>query len=125
MWKKVNRFLIQTTDKSRVMFKTTISYEILEQLKDLADEQDTYINYLLETGIQTVLDNDFIQYDKTLPPKDRVHYRKTYDKELLKKLKHFATNHKLFINDVIEYSVNYINPDNARKKDYRRRIEHI
>ena len=52
MWKKVNRFLIQTTDKSKVMFKTTISYEILEQLKDLADEQDTYINYLLETGIQ-------------------------------------------------------------------------
>ena len=66
-----------------------------------------------------------IEYDKALRPKDRIHYRTTYDKELLKKLKIFAVDHKLFINDVIEYSVNYINPDNARKKNYRSRIEHI
>lgn len=123
MWKKVYRFFIQTTDKSRVMFKTTISYEILKQLKDLADEQDTYINYLLENGIKKVIEDDYIQYNKTLRLKDRVQYKTTYDKQLLKKLKQFAADHKLFINDVIEYIVNYINPTKARKREYRSRIE--
>ena len=125
MWKIINGKLIHTTDETRQEFKTSISRKTLELLDNLADEHNTYINYLLETGIQTVLDNDFIQYDKTLRPKDRVQYKTTYDKQLLKKLKQFAADHKLFINDVIEYSVNYINPDNARKKNYRSRIEHI
>ena len=125
MWKIINGKLIHTTDETRQEFKTSISRKTLELLDNLADEHNTYINYLLETGIQTVLDNDFIQYDKTLRPKDRVQYKTTYDKQLHKKLKQFAADHKLFINDVIEYSVNYINPDNARKKNYRSRIEHI
>lgn len=123
MWKIINGKLIHTTDETRQEFKTSISRKTLELLDNLADEHNTYINYLLETGIQTVLDNDFIQYDKTLRPKDRVQYKTTYDKQLLKKLKQFAADHKLFINDVIEYSVNYINPAKARKKEYRSRIE--
>ena len=123
MWKIINGKLIHTTDETRQEFKTSISRKTLELLDNLADEHNTYINYLLETGIQTVLDNDFIQYDKTLRPKDRVQYKTTYDKQLLKKLKQFAADHKLFINDVIEYSVNYINPAKARKRKYRSRIE--
>ena len=125
MWKNINGKLIHTTDETRQEFKTSISRKTLDLLDNLANEHNTYINYLLETGIQTVLDNDFIQYDRVLRPKDRVHYRTTYDKELLKKLKQFAADHKLFINDVIEYSVNYINPEQARKKEDRSRIEHI
>lgn len=125
MWKNINGRLIHSTDETREKFRTSISKELLIELEHLAEEHDTYINYLLETGIQKVLKADFIQYDKSLRPKDRVHYRTTYDKELLKKLKQFAADHKLFINDVIEYSVNYINPEQARKKEYRSRIEHI
>lgn len=123
MWKNINGNLFPTSDESREKFRTTISSEILNYLSHLADEHDTYVNYLLETGIQTVLDEDYIIYDKALRPKDRVQYKTTYDKQLLKKLKKFAADHKLFINDVIEYSVKYINPIKARKKEYRSRIE--
>ena len=47
MWKLVNGKMIQTTDETRVKFRTNISKEILEQLEELSDEYDTYSNYLL------------------------------------------------------------------------------
>ena len=55
MWKKIDGRLIQATDTSRVKFRTNISKKILDQLADMADEHDTYINYLLETGLENVL----------------------------------------------------------------------
>ena len=125
MWKNINGHLIPATDETRVKFRTTISMEILNYLEQLAEEHDTYINYLLETGIQAVIDEDYIKYDKALRPKDRVQYKTTYDKELLKTLKQFAADHKLFINDVIEYSVNFIKPSEARKREHRSRIEKL
>lgn len=125
MWKNVNGHLIPVTDDSRVKFRTTISKKILEQLEDLAEQHDTHINYLLETGILKVIQSDFIQYDKSSRPKDRVQYKTTYDKELLKHLKQFAADRKLFTNDVIEYAVNFIDPDKAHKRDYRSRIEKL
>ena len=48
MWKVVNGKLIQTTDESRVKFRTNISKAILEQLQEIALEHDTHVNYLLE-----------------------------------------------------------------------------
>lgn len=123
MWKNINGRLIPVTDDSREKFRTSISAEILTHLEDLAQEHDTHINYLLETGIRKVLEDDFIRYDKAFRPKDRVQYQSTYDKELLKQLKEFAAKHKLYINDVMEYSVNYIDTNIARKRDYRSRIE--
>lgn len=80
--------------------------------------------HILITYWKQVSGDTYIKYDKALRPKRQIHYRKTYDKELLKKLKLFAVKHKLFINDVTEYSVKYINPDKARKY-YRNRIGHI
>lgn len=125
MWKNVNGHLIPVTDDSRIKFRTTISKKILVQLEGLAEQHDTHINYLLETGIQKVLQSEFIQYDKSLRPKDRVQYKTTYDKELLTQLKQFAADRKLFTNDVIEYAVNFINPDKAHKRAYRSRIERL
>ena len=123
MWKNINGRLIHSTDETREKFRTSISNELLLKLEHLAEEHDTYVNYLLETGIQKVLEVDFIQYDKSLRPKDRIQYQTTYDKVLLEQLKQFASEHKLFINDVIEYSANYIDPNNVRKREHRNRIE--
>ena len=123
MWQNINGHLVHATDKSRVMFKTTISYEILEHLKSLAKEHDTYVNYLLENGIKKVIENDFIQYNKALRPKDRVQYKSMYNNELLDALRKFAVEHNLFINDVIEYSTKFIDPEIVPKKDFRNRIE--
>lgn len=123
MWKKVNGKLIQITDDSRVKFRTNISKAILEQLQELALEHDTHVNYLLETGLQNVLDQGVITYSKESRPKDRVQYKTTYDQELLQQVKEFAKQQQLYINDVIEYSVNYIDIENAKDSSYKNRIE--
>ena len=123
MWKKVDGRLIQTTDTSRVKFRTNISKAILDRLAVMADENDTYINYLLETGLENVLSRGEIIYNKETRPKDRVQYKTTYDKELLAKVKEFAKQHDLFMNDVIEYSVSYIDIDKSKDRDYKNRIE--
>lgn len=39
---------------------------------------------------------------------DRIQYKTTYDKELLIRIKGFAKENNLFINDVIEYSIHFI-----------------
>jgi len=123
MWKKVNGRLIQATDISRVKFRTNISKAILDRLAVMAEEHDTYINYLLETGLENVLVRGEIIYNKETRPKDRIQYKTTYDKELLEKVKEFAKQHNLFINDVIEYSVSYIDIEKTKDRDYKNRIE--
>ena len=73
--------------------------------------------------IQNVLSQGIITFNKESRPKDRVQYKTTYDKELLENVKEFAKNHHLFINDVIEYSVNFINLNHIKSNNYKHRVE--
>ncbi|GLB61306.1 rRNA methyltransferase [Cytobacillus sp. NCCP-133] len=123
MWQLVNGKLIQKTDESRIKFRTNISKAILDHLDTLAKDYDTHVNYLLESGLQTVLDQGVITYDKKVRPQDRVQYKTTYDKVLLEKVKLFAKAHQLFINDVIEYSVNHIDFEKIKSSGYKNRVE--
>ncbi|WP_216828615.1 rRNA methyltransferase [Alkalihalobacterium elongatum] len=123
MWKKVNGELIHTTDETRVKFRTNISKSILDQLEKIALENDTYVNYLIESGLRNVLSAGTITFDKKNRPKDRVQFKTTYDENLLEKVKEFSKEHKLFINDVIEYSTNFIDVTNIKDRSYRYRVE--
>ncbi|RHW42158.1 rRNA methyltransferase [Neobacillus notoginsengisoli] len=123
MWKNINGRLIQITDESRVKFRTNISKSLLNQLTDLANQHDTRVNYLLETGLEAVLNEGVITFTKENRPKDRVQYKTTYDKDLLEQVKAFAKDHDLFINDVIEYSAGYIDVNKAKGEGYKHRIE--
>lgn len=122
MWKNVKGRLIPITDDSRVKFRTSISQSLLTKLSEMAEQHDTHVNYLLENGMHKLLQQQTITYDKKLRPKDRVQYKTTYDKALLEKVREFAKDNKLFINDVIEYSTSFIDPDQVRGADYRSRI---
>jgi nickel-dependent lactate racemase len=55
MWKSVNGKLIQTTDLTRVKFRTNVSKAVLDKLISLANEHNTHINYLIENGVKNVL----------------------------------------------------------------------
>lgn len=123
MWKSVNGKLMQTTDTSRIKFRTNVSKSIVDKLHTLAIEHDTHPNYLLESGLQTVLSQGVITFNKQLRPKDRIQYKTTYDKELLEQVKEFAKNHNLFINDVLEYSVDFIDFKNLKSSSYKHRVE--
>ncbi len=123
MWKLTNGKLIQETDVARIPFRTNISKALLKELNELAEEHDTHINYLIENGLQYILSNKSITYNKDLRPKDRIQYKTTYDKELLANLKDFAKQHNLYLNDVIEYSCQFINMDEIKNRSYKHRVE--
>lgn len=123
MWKLVNGKMIQTTDETRVKFRTNISKEILQRLDDLSEEYNTYSNYLLENGLRNIITHDVIQFDKNLRPKDRIQYKTTYDKELLETVKQLAKEQNLFVNDVIEYCVDHIDFSDLKTKEHKNRLE--
>lgn len=123
MWKLIDGKLIHTTDISRVKFRTNISRSILKSLKIIATENNTHINYLLETGLKEVLTLGFITFDKKSRPKDRIQYKTTYDRELLESIREFSLKNNLFINDVIEYSVQFIDVENSKKSGYKHRVD--
>lgn len=123
MWKLIDGKLIQLTDKSRVKFRTNISKMILNQLEELAEKHNTHINYLFESGLKTVLSSGEISFNKKTRPKDRVQFKTTYDKDLLDAVKEFAKKNELYINDVIEYSVQFIDLESVKRANYKHRIE--
>ncbi|WP_342469382.1 rRNA methyltransferase [Ureibacillus sp. FSL K6-3587] len=124
MWKLVNGKLLQTIDSSRIKYKTRISKALLDDLKIMADKNNTYVGYLLENGFENILKENAITFDKKNRPKDRVEFRTTCDKELLERLKKFAKDHQLNLNDVIEASVAYINTNDVKQESWRYRVEY-
>ncbi|MFS0687781.1 LAGLIDADG family homing endonuclease [Sporosarcina sp. 179-K 8C2 HS] len=92
------------TDQGRIAFRTTISKSILMQLNDMAKEQEKPMNHILEDYFEQLLDIGTILYCKSDRPKDRIHYKTTYKKDLLHEIREFAKINGLYINDVIEYS---------------------
>ena len=123
MWKLHNGKLVQTTDETRVRYKTRISAEILNNLKQLTETYDTHIGYLLENGYSNLIETGAIVFNKQNRPKDRTEFRTTCDKELLESLKNFAKQHELNLNDVIEASVAYINFEDIKRSHWRYRVE--
>ena len=123
MWKIHNGRLIQTADESRMRYKTRISAIIVEQLKQMAEEHDTHISYLLENGYSNLLEAGVITFNKQNRPKDRIEFRTTCDKELLQCLKDFAKAKDLNLNDCIEASISYINVKDVKHANWRYRIE--
>ena len=123
MWKNINGRLIQVTDDARVKFRTNISRSILNQLSEVAEEYNTHVNYLLETGLEALLAEGTIVYNKDARPKDRIQYKTTYDKGLLVAVREFAAEKGLYVNDVIEYSAGLIDVAKSKDKSYKSRIE--
>lgn len=123
MWKNIDGKLVNVTDQNRVKFRTNISKKILTKLRQLAEENNTFANYLLETGLEETLTLQTITIDKKKRPKDRVQYKTTYDRELLEKVRTFALKNNIYVNDVIEYSVQFISIEDSKKQSHKHRIE--
>ncbi|GKV57522.1 hypothetical protein NCCP2222_34690 [Sporosarcina sp. NCCP-2222] len=98
------------TIHGRLRFRTTISKAILLELKIMAAERETHINHILEDCLEKMLSetNGVIMYEKSRRPKDRVQYKSTYKKTLLKRVRKCAKENNLNINDLIEHSTKYL-----------------
>ncbi|MCP1144734.1 rRNA methyltransferase [Lysinibacillus endophyticus] len=123
MWKIIDGKLVQSIDESRKEYKTRISKEMIENLKETAKAKNTHIGYLLENGFENILKEDFISFDKNSRPKDRVEFRTTCDERILSELRDFAKRNKLNLNDVIEESIKHINLATVKNAKWRYRKE--
>ncbi|CAM3737738.1 rRNA methyltransferase [Alkalicoccus chagannorensis] len=122
VWIRTQDGLYHAEDDSRKKFRTNISASVLASMQQQAEAHNTYVNYLLETGLENILSNPPAEIHKRRPG-DRRQYKTTYDTELLTKVKTFAEEHKVNVSDVIELAASHVSPQAARRKGYRHRIE--
>jgi len=122
MWLNINGELHHVTDETRITFKTTISKALLDKVEQMAHEYNTHNNYLIENGLMNILNRGEIFYSKKSRPKDRKTFGTTYNDQLLDIVETFAMKNGLRINDVIEYSIDFINPEQVSNKSRRFRI---
>ena len=123
MWKRINNQLVQVTDPSRIRFKTYISRNQLEELEKLAEEYNSHVSYLLESGLKNAAANAEFMFSKNKRLKDKVEFRTTCDKEVLERGRKLAKDHNLNFTDVVQASVDYIDLRDVKNKNWRYRIE--
>ncbi|GIO22677.1 hypothetical protein J11TS1_12580 [Oceanobacillus sp. J11TS1] len=107
-WKRKDGKLIHINSGSRIPFRTNISRRTLDSLKIIAKERKMYLNHLIEIGLKNLLAKSEISFNRQIRPDDRVQFKTTYDEELLTNIKRLAQQNNLFINDVIEHSIHFI-----------------
>lgn len=103
---------IRFKNGSRVNFNTTLSENLLSQIKVIAKSKDTSYNFLLEDGMVWVLENYYLRgsFRKPDRPEDRVRINTTFDKSLFNRIKartrRFGKD--VHANDLIEEGMKYI-----------------
>jgi hypothetical protein len=107
-WIIVNSKIVQTPISNRISFRTNISKTILDDLSLMAHEYKCKVNYLLEIGLQHLLDNKEHLNFRIYKARDRIQYKSTYDKDLLVNIRMLAIEKELRLNELIEMSVQFI-----------------
>lgn len=113
-WKIQNGKTVPISTNKRVSFRTNISKEVLNSLEIKAKELKMHKNQLLENGLRNFLKQDEIVITKGIKV-DRIQFKSTYEPELLESVKEVAKEHKVFINHIIEKSVEFIDIDTRKK----------
>lgn len=116
MWALLDGKIVLTPTSSRMSFRTNISKSILESLKAIAIKNQTHVNHLIENGLRNMLSQKEITFSEVSNSADRIQYKTTYDKQLLNDIRDMAKKHKLFINDVIESSIQFIDLKNVKQR---------
>ena len=107
-WRIIGNKIVHVSNSNRISFRTNVSKRILEELKKLALKHNTKINHLIENGLTNMLLQDELPLNQITKSMDRIQYKTTYDKELLLTLKAFAKERDIYINELIELCVQYI-----------------
>lgn len=96
----------------------------------MAEENNTHINYIIENGLENFLSSypsekviKEIKETRWNAKKDRKQYGSTYDGNIIRNLRLFAKTNNLYLNDIIEYSIDYVDIYKVKLKEYKNRIE--
>ncbi|WP_394188029.1 LAGLIDADG family homing endonuclease [Paenisporosarcina quisquiliarum] len=113
-WRIIGNKIVHVSNSNRISFRTNVSRSILEEIKNLALKQNTKVNHLIENGLTNMLLQDELPLNQITKSMDRIQYKTTYDKELLLTLKAFAKERDLYINELIELSIHFIDIKKSR-----------
>ena len=123
MWKNIKGKLVPVTDETRVRFKTYIAKELLETLDGLAQQEETHVGYLIENGLKNLIADPGFVFDKSKRLRGKTEFRTTCDEEILRQAKELAKRQKLNFTDVIQESIQYIDTNEVKGRNWRYRIE--
>lgn len=110
-WKVVKGKIVHNNNSSKIAFRTNISENVLHKLQIIAQKHGLYMNNVLENGLKNLLILNPEKIEIAERPIDRRQFKTTYNRDLLLEIKEFAQEHNLKINDVIEYSTQFIDYD--------------
>lgn len=123
MWKKVDGRLVHTTDENRITVQVRIDKDVLEVLSKLAEEHESTPSYLIESGIEYMLDNGIVHPNHTRNIHNRKTFRLGIDKDLYETLMEEVKKRGIKRSDMLEDSIHYIQFDTVKNKNWRFRIE--
>ena len=124
MWKSENGNLIHTTDNSRIRFRVRINAIQLAQLKEWSQQYDTNMSYLIDDGLARMFDDESMVIEGSTRTKGNIEVGLTLDVELVEKMNRLIeSNEKMKMTMIIKCCIPYIKPEQAKKDNYRYRVE--
>ena len=123
MWKLEKGRLFHTTDESRIKVQVRIDRDVLKKFEELAEENSSTVSYLIESGLEYILQHQIYRPDIRHNIRNRTEFRISIDKLLYEKLTETVKQTKIKRSDLIEDSIHYIQLDSIKKVDWRYRIE--
>lgn len=123
MWKLEKGRLFHTTDESRIKVQVRLDRDVLKKFENLAKENDSTVSYLIESGLEYILQNQIYRPDVHHNIRNRTEFNLSIDKRLYEKLKEMVKRTKIKRSDIIEDSIQYIQLESIKKVDWRYRIE--
>lgn len=109
--RKVKAWIIENNEiihvnNNRKSIKTYVSNTLINELRDVANANNTKINYLIEPIINQLINTSIKIKSEQMKPKDRVEFRTTFDKELVERMKLYKNANNMKLNEIIEYGMN-------------------
>ena len=123
MWKKVENRLVHTTDKNRITVQVRIDKDVLEKLHKLAEEHYSTVSYLIENGIENILEKQIVHPNNPRDIRNRKVFRLGIDKDLYEELMRTVKKRGMKRSDILEDSIHYIEYDKIKDRNWRYRIE--
>ncbi|MEK4229532.1 rRNA methyltransferase [Solibacillus sp. FSL H8-0538] len=124
MWVLHNGKLIHSKDQQRHRYKTRLKPEVLEHLKEFAKDNDTEIGYVIENGIENLLQDHTFTGIKQ-PRCAKQEFRTTMDADLFQRLSNRSKELSIPMNQMIEAAINHIDMESIKSKKHRYRIEKL
>jgi len=105
-------------DFTRRHFNTTLSKELLDEIREIAKERNLPYGHILEEGMQWSIENVFPKrgFVRREKPSDRIRINTTFNTSLFKQVKARSTKlgRGIFANDLIEEGMRYIIEEKKR-----------